>query len=67
MMNLTSLNSIVLVNSIENTVSADFINEFDRLTSISTTNQSISIDNENEEAFENAVFYAQKFMKSHAD
>ena len=46
----------VLMNSIENSVSADFIDEFDRSFSASTTNQSISIGNDSEN--ENAAFYA---------
>jgi hypothetical protein len=52
---LTFLN--FMINSIENLMLANFINEFDMLTSADTTNQPISIDNENEETFKNAVFY----------
>ena len=42
MMNLTFLNSI------ENSALTDFIDKFDRSFSVSTTNQSISIDNDSE-------------------
>ncbi len=66
--NLTFSDFIALVNSIENSIiSEDFINEFDRLTSVSTTNQSININNKNEEAFKNIIFYTQRFIKSHVN